>query len=71
LDYRQHSECCYVENGTFVPFVMSLEGKDDRSFEDCERALEEIKSLFFKTLYLWTTAFVVISYHDFLVLFAS
>jgi hypothetical protein len=48
---------------------------NDRSFEDCERSLEEIKSLFFNTLYLWTTAFVshlmiVISYHDFLVLFA-
>jgi hypothetical protein len=37
-----------------------------------ERSLEEIKSLFFYTLYLWTTVFVylvVISYYDFLVLF--
>jgi hypothetical protein len=45
---------------------------NDRSFEDRERTLEEIKSLFFYTLYLWTAAFVsplVISYHDFLVLF--
>ena len=38
------------------------------------RTLEEIKSLFFNTLYLWTIAFVsplVIRYLDFLVLFAS
>jgi hypothetical protein len=54
---------------------------NDRSFEDRENALEEIKSLFFNTLYLWTADFVsalvisyhnllVLSYHDFLVLFA-
>jgi hypothetical protein len=45
---------------------------NDRSFEDRERSLEEIKSLFFNTLYLWTAAFVyplMISYHDFLILF--
>jgi hypothetical protein len=47
---------------------------NDRSFEDRERTLEEIKSLFFNTLYLWTTSFVfalVSSFHKFLVLFAS
>jgi hypothetical protein len=27
---------------------------NEKSFEDREKALEEIKSLFFKTLYLWT-----------------
>jgi hypothetical protein len=32
--------------------------RNDKSFEDCERTLEEIKSLFFNTLYLWTIAFV-------------
>jgi hypothetical protein len=35
--------------------------------------LKEIKSLFFNTVYLWTIAFIspmVISHHDFLVLFA-
>ena len=32
--------------------------KNDINFEDRERTLEEIKSLFFKTLYLWTTAYV-------------
>jgi hypothetical protein len=45
-----------------------------RSFEDHERTLEEIKSLFFNTLYLWTTGFVsplMISYHDFLIFFLS
>ena len=43
----------------------------DRSFEDCERTLEEIKFLFFNILYLLTTDFVsffLISYLDFLVL---
>ena len=47
--------------------------KNDTSFEDHERTLEEFKSSFFYTLYLWTTTFVsplVISYHDFLVLFS-
>jgi hypothetical protein len=36
--------------------------------------LKEIKSLFFNTLSLWTAASVsllVISYHDFLIIFAS
>jgi hypothetical protein len=43
---------------------------NDMSFLYGKRTLEEIKSLFLKTLYLWTLAFVsplVISYHDFLV----
>jgi hypothetical protein len=46
---------------------------DDGSFQDHEKSLEGIKSLFFNTLYLWTASFIsplVISYHDFLVLFA-
>jgi hypothetical protein len=46
--------------------------RNDRSFEYRERTLEEIKSLFFKTLYLWTAAFVsplMIMYHDFVFLF--
>jgi len=45
---------------------------NDSSFEDHKKTLEEIKSLFFNTLYLWTATYVsplVISYHDFLVLF--
>jgi hypothetical protein len=47
---------------------------NNRSFEDCERTLEEIKLLFFNTLYFSTVAFVSpleINYNDFLVLFAS
>jgi hypothetical protein len=42
---------------------------NDRSFEDCGWTLEEIKSLFFNTLYLYIVAFVsplMISYHDFI-----
>ena len=45
----------------------------DKSFEDHEITLEEIKSLFFNSLYLWTTAFIsplVISYHNFFIVFA-
>jgi hypothetical protein len=41
-------------------------------FGDNERALGEIKSFFFKTLYLWTAAYVsslTINYNEFLVLF--
>jgi hypothetical protein len=41
-------------------------------FEDHERSLEELKSFFLNILYLWTAAYVyllVISFHDFLVLF--
>jgi len=32
--------------------------RNNRRFEDREKTLEEIKSLFFNTLYLWTTAYV-------------
>jgi len=45
--------------------------KNIRSFEDRERILEEINSLFLKILYLWAVAYVsplTISYSDFLVL---
>ena len=31
---------------------------NDRSFASRKKTLEEIKFLFFKTLYLWTAAFV-------------
>ena len=44
-----------------------------RSYEDRERTLEEIHSLSFNTLYLGIYAFIssfMISFHDFLVLFA-
>jgi hypothetical protein len=46
---------------------------NDRSFVDLERSLEAIISLFFKTLYMWTTSYVsqmTISYSDFRVFFA-
>jgi hypothetical protein len=53
--------------------IVSLEKINDRSFEDRERTLEELKSFFFNTLYHWTTSFVfplVLSFNDFLVLFS-
>jgi hypothetical protein len=43
------------------------------TFEDKERTMGQIISLFFETLYLWTTAFVShlsISFSNFLVRFA-
>jgi hypothetical protein len=46
---------------------------NDRSFEDRERMLEELKSFFFNTLYMWTVAYVshlIQSFHDFLILFS-
>jgi hypothetical protein len=53
-------------------FMKFMEGMNYKSFEDQERILEEIKSLFFQTLYLWTAAYISplsISHSDFLVLF--
>jgi hypothetical protein len=28
VDCQQHSECCCVEDGVFVPFVVSMEGTE-------------------------------------------
>ena len=35
---------------------------NDKNFEDRERTLEEIISLYFNTIYLWTVAFVSLFY---------
>ena len=46
---------------------------NDRSYEDKEKTLGEILSLFYETLYLWIVAYVSplsISVSDFLVCFA-
>jgi hypothetical protein len=46
---------------------------NDKNFKDRQRTLEEILSLFYKTLYLWTAAYVsplLLTYSDFLVCFA-
>jgi hypothetical protein len=46
---------------------------NDRNFEDMKRTMWEILFLFYKTLYLWASAYVSplsISYSDFLVHFA-
>jgi hypothetical protein len=48
--------------------------RNDRTFEDQERTLEELKSFFFFTLFSWTAAYLAplaISFSDFLVLFSS
>jgi hypothetical protein len=63
-----------VEDGTFMPFEVFLEERNNRRFEEHERILEKIKSLFFDILYLWKIAFVsslMINFLEFLVLFDS
>jgi hypothetical protein len=53
--------------------VVSLEGNNDRCFEDRERTLVEFISLFFNTPYTWIAAFLAsfgLSFHDSLVLFS-
>jgi hypothetical protein len=46
--------------------------RNDRSFEDNERMVAELKSFFFITLYRWTVALDLnlLSFHDFLDLFS-
>jgi hypothetical protein len=48
--------------------------RNNKSFEDREKTLEELKFVFSNTLYLWTTAIVspfVLGFQDFLALFSS
>lgn len=63
-----------MKDGTFMPFVVSLEGKkNDKSFKDHKRTVVEQKFFSFNTLYLWTAAFVfpnLVSFQDFLVSFS-
>jgi hypothetical protein len=66
-------ECCCIEDGVWLHAFYGAYGKKEMTkVWKTERTLEEIKSLFFKTLYLWTASYVspmMISYCDFLVLF--
>jgi hypothetical protein len=59
-----------VEDGTVLPFVVHLEGKkNDKSFEDRERKMVDLKSFFFNTLYHWVVALNfpnLLGFHDFL-----
>jgi len=32
VDCRQHLECCCVEDGAFVPFVVFMEGNEQHKF---------------------------------------
>jgi hypothetical protein len=43
--------CSCVEVGSILPFMMSLEGRNARCFENRKRTVVELKSFFFKTLY--------------------
>ena len=52
-----------MEDGAFLSceiFVLWYlwSESNDRSFEDCGMTLNELKSFFFNTLYLWTIDFV-------------
>jgi uncharacterized membrane protein (DUF373 family) len=55
-----------------MPFLVSLEREMINVFEDHKRTVVKLKSFFFKTLYLWTTAldFYMPSFHNFLNLFS-
>jgi hypothetical protein len=47
-----------VEDSAFVPLWCLCRKMNDINFEDLYGTLEEIKSLFFNTLYLWTATYV-------------
>jgi hypothetical protein len=53
---RPSLEHTCVEDGVILPFVVYLEERNDRSCEDIERTVGDLKSFFFKTLYHWTAA---------------
>ena len=63
-----------MKDGAYMLFMVFMgRKKNDRSFEDQEGTLEEIKSLFFKTLYLWIATNAspfTMSYSNFFVPFA-
>jgi hypothetical protein len=43
-----------MKDGFILPFMVSLREMNDRSFENHERTMVELKIFFFNTLYLWT-----------------
>jgi hypothetical protein len=66
-------ECCDLEDGANLHFLVCLEGKKLRCFEDVESSMEDILALFFHMLYLWSMAFLSplsISFVDFLIRFS-
>jgi hypothetical protein len=68
----QPSECSSVKNGAVLLLWCLWRERNDRSFEDRERMMVELKS-FFNILYLWTFALDfpnVINFHVFLDLFS-
>jgi hypothetical protein len=47
--------------------------RNDRSFEDCERTMLELKSFFFNTLYYWAATLdypILLGFHNFLTFFS-
>jgi hypothetical protein len=43
-----------VEDGSFLPFLVLVEGRNDRNFEDKERMIEELITFFLFSLFSWT-----------------
>jgi hypothetical protein len=59
--------------GILINNPQALWERNNRSFEDLERSLEEILSLFYQSLCCWTSAYVhplYISFSDFLTRFS-
>jgi hypothetical protein len=46
---RQSSNRTSVEDGFVLPIALSLEGRNDRIFEECEGMVAELKYFIFKT----------------------
>ena len=70
--FGEVEECGGLENAAYLSFLVHLAGKE-QCFEDLERSFEDILSLCFHTLYLWTIAHlspVSIIYDDFLARFS-
>jgi hypothetical protein len=62
----------WLIDGAYMPLSCLWRKMNDKSFEDQENTLE-FKSLFFKILYMWTTACLsplTITYSDFRIPFA-
>jgi hypothetical protein len=56
VDYRQHSD---VEDGVIMSFVVSMDEKNDKCFENREKALgSRLSIFFFKIVFLWIATFV-------------
>jgi hypothetical protein len=74
VDSGQYEECCYLENGPSLYFMVHLEGKEITDVSRTRpKTRDELLHLFLVTLYSWTTGWLApraISFVDFLSLFS-